>query len=144
MTGLSVFEPVRDSMTLREAINRLFEDSFVPGGPTATPVRGMAMDVQETPDAFIIKANLPGADKEKVDIHFQGDTLTLKATISNGEASENSRYVLRERFHGQVARSLTLPVPVDADKANANYENGVLVLTLPKSEAVKPRTIKLN
>lgn len=142
MTGLSIFEPMREAVTLREALNRLFEDSFV---PPAAPTRSLAMDVIETADAIIVKAALPGADKDKTDISFQGDTLTIKATIPNGDANaEGSRYLLHERFHGPVGRTLTLPVAVDADKASANYKDGVLILTLPKAESVKPRNIKVS
>ena len=145
MTTMSLWEPIREGLTLREAINRLFEDSVVTPGPAAAPAtRQMALDVIESPDQFVVTASLPGCDKEKVEIHFQHDTLTIKAhTEAMPEGDENKRYLLRERFHGQIARSIQLPVAVNADQARAEYKDGTLVLTLPKAESVKARTIKV-
>jgi HSP20 family protein len=154
MNTLSLWEPMRDSMTLRDAVNRLFEDSVV--RPEALH-RSLPMDVLETPDHYTIKASLPGCTKDNVELHFQKDTLTIKARLgeptapkSEGDAKpevvvpKTERYLLRERFNGDVSRSLTLPVPIDVDKAHAQYKDGVLILTLPKAEAVKPRTIKVS
>lgn len=144
MTTMSLWEPMREGLSLREAINKLFEDSVVSPGSTAQATRGMVMDVIETADAFVVKASLPGCDKDKVDIGFQGDTLTVKALMNESSLPEGGRYLLRERFSGVVARSLTLPTHVNADQAHAEYKEGVLLLTLPKADSVKPRTIKIN
>jgi len=143
MTGLSLFEPMRDTVTLREALNRLFEDSFVPAGAPAG-ARSMPLDIVETADAFVVKASLPGTERDKIGIHFQNDQLTLKATLNESKLEEGHKWVLRERFVGDVTRSVTFPVSVDPDKASANYKDGILTLTLPKAESVKPRTIKVS
>lgn len=155
MNSLNLWEPTREALTLRDAVNRLFEDSIV--RPDALN-RSMPMDVMETGDSFVVKASLPGCTKEQVELHFQKDTLTIKAHLGEmpkqpaegGEpkqqvvTQDGHRYLLRERFSGQITRSLTLPVPIDVEKAHATFKDGVLILTLPKSEAVKPRTIKVS
>jgi len=102
------------------------------------------MDVVETADAFIIRASLPGSNKDQVEIGFQGDTLTVKAHVNEAALPEGGRYLMRERFSGQVARSLTFPTHVNPDQAIAEYKEGILILTLPKADSVKPRTIKIN
>ncbi|MHB2016727.1 MAG: Hsp20/alpha crystallin family protein [Candidatus Xenobia bacterium] len=146
MTNLSVFEPLRDTVSLREAVNRLFEDSFVRPEMLVGGNR-MPMDVVENGEAILVKVNLPGCTREQVEIHFQKDTLTIKAHIgepAKAEAEPKERFLLRERFSGTLSRTLTLPFPMDVEKASAKYENGVLLLTLPKSEAAKPKTIKVT
>jgi HSP20 family protein len=143
MNTMSLFEPMREGLTLREAINRLFEDSFV--SPAHVPmVKSMTMDAVETPDAIVVTVSMPGCDKDKCEIHFQNDTLTIKADMTQPELPEGQRYLLRERFNGQNARSLTLPLAINADKAKAEYKDGILTLTLPKADSVKPRTIKIG
>ncbi|HEY3998552.1 MAG TPA: Hsp20/alpha crystallin family protein [Candidatus Xenobia bacterium] len=148
MNTLSLWEPLREGLTLRDAMNRLFEDSVV---RPETLTRSLPMDVLETPDTFTVKASLPGCSKEQVELNFQKDTLTIKAHLNppapkpdNGEVVKNDRYLLRERFSGEVSRSLTLPMPVDVEKAVAKFVDGVLTLTLPKAEALKPRQIKVS
>ena len=146
MQSLNLWEPLREGMTLREAVNRMFEDSYI--RPEFFAPKSMPIDVLENGDAILIQASLPGCTKENVELTFQKDTLTIKATITNGtengKAPEGHRYLLRERFNGQLTRTVTLSVPVDVEKANATYKDGVLHLTLPKSESVKPRTINVN
>ena len=144
MMCMNLWEPMREGLSLREAINKLFEDSVVHPGNTVQATRGMVMDVIETAVAFLVRASLPGCDKDKVEISFQGDTLTVKAEMNEGSLQEGGRYLLRERFSGLVTRSVTLPTQVDADRAHAEYREGILHLTLPKADSVKPRSIKIG
>ena len=144
MMCMNLWEPMREGLSLREAINKLFEDSVVHPGNTVQATRGMVMDVIETADAFLVRASLPGCDKDKVEISFQGDTLTVKAEMNEGSLQEGGRYLLRERLSGLVTRSVTLPTQVDADRAHAEYREGILHLTLPKADSVKPRSIKIG
>lgn len=139
---LSIWDTRKDNLSLRDAVNHLFEQSYVPA--SLSPRSGLALDVLESEDAFIVHAALPGADKDKVDVRFEGDTLTIRASLNEEGAPENARFLLRERFRGETHRSVTFPVRVDAEKASADFRDGVLTLTLPKSESVKPRTIKIG
>lgn len=141
---LKRWDPFREMITLREAMDRLFEESFV--RPTVTPrrMRGtLAVDVRETSDAFVISASVPGLKPEDLNINVVGDTVTLSGEI-NEEAGEEGSYIHRERRFGPFTRTLTLPTPLNPDKAEAIIENGVLTLTLPKAEEAKPKTIKIK
>jgi HSP20 family protein len=135
----------QDGISLRDAMSRLLEDSFIPATSQMAPVsRTMPLDVIENAEGYVVKASLPGCDKEKVEVSFEDDTLSIKATLEEEALPEGSRSLLRERWYGQVARSVRLPIAVDPDKAKAEFKNGVLTLTLPKAESVKPRTIKIG
>lgn len=143
---LDVFEPLREGLTLREAVNRLFEDSYVrPETNARAAKRTLPLDVLDMADELVIRASLPGCHREKVEINFQKDTLTIKGVLNGApEAGDQGRWLLRERWTGEVSRTVVLPVLVDADKAKANFKDGILTLTLPKSEAVKPRSIPVT
>jgi HSP20 family protein len=90
-------------------------------------------------------ASLPGCSRDKVDIQFQKDTLTIKAMLNEpAELQEGIRYRVRERWSGEVSRTVNLAVPIDAEKAKATFRDGVLTLSLPKAESVKPRSIPIT
>jgi HSP20 family protein len=142
------FNPLREAMSLREAMDRLFEDSFVRpqgrGGRRASfdePLR-LPVDVYTTPEEIVLSASLPGLLPEEVDIAIEGDTLTIRGELRS--PLDNVEYLFQERTYGHFARSLMLNVPVDVERAEATFENGVLTLTLPKSEATKPKTIAVK
>lgn len=142
---MDVFEPLRDAMTLREAFSRLLEDSYVRPGAAAPERRGLPLDILEADDHLQVIASLPGCSREKVDIQFQKDTLTIKAMLNEqAEPQEGVRYRVRERWSGEVSRTVNLSVPIDAEKAKATFKDGVLILTLPKAESVKPRSIPIT
>ena len=147
MTNLTRWEPFRDLVTLREAMNRLFDESFV--GPSVgrlAPVESgaLAVDMYETYEDVVVKTALPGVDPEDVDVSITGSTLTIKGQTRAEEEVEEEDYVYRERRFGTYSRSLTLPAPVEADQAEAEYENGVLTLRLPKAEGAKPKAIEIK
>ncbi len=139
--------PWRDMMTLREAMNQLFEDSMVrrrqgweeerPAGQFRLPI-----DVYTTPEEIILVASLPGLTADEVDISIEGDTLTIQGELR--PPLENVTYLFQERAYGTFGRTLTLNVPVDVEKAEAVFENGILTLTLPKAEETKPKMIKVK
>ncbi|HXE71700.1 MAG TPA: Hsp20/alpha crystallin family protein [Candidatus Nitrosotenuis sp.] len=137
-----LIDPLREALALRDAVNRLFDEGLVRETRTTSRPRSFLIDLVETPEALILKATLPGADKEKLEVHFQSDTVTVKAHV-NGEVPEG-RYLVRERYTGPVERSIPLPLPVNPDAARAVYRDGVLTLTLPKAESVKPRHITVE
>ena len=144
--AMNRWDPFRDVVTLREAMDRLFDDSYTPnrranenGGQRRFR---LPLDAYVTPDEIVIQANMPGVKPEDVEITLQGDTLILRG--SRPAPLENVNYVLQERTFGDFQRTLTINVPVDADKAEARFENGLLTLTIPKAEAVKPKTIQVT
>jgi HSP20 family protein len=140
------WDPFREAVSLRDAMNSLFQESFV--RPAAMAAQGgsaaLPLDVYETENEFVIKASLPGVKPEDVQITVQGDTVTIRGESKAEEEKKGDQWHLRERRFGAFHRSVSLGTPVNADKAQAQYENGVLTLTLPKSEAAKPRQIKIG
>ncbi len=140
------WDPFREAVTLRDAMDRLFEESFVRPAWATNGERQHAfrlpVDAYTTEDAVIILASTPGVKPEDVEITIEGDTLTLRGELIG--PLENVNYVMQERNYGRFSRTLTLNVPVQADKANAEFSNGVLTLTIPKAEAVRPRSIKVT
>ena len=149
MADLVRWDPFRDMVSLRVAMNRLLEESFV--SPIGTQMwrrdggEGLAMDVYETENELVVESPLPGVKPDEVDISVVGNTLTIKAETKKDETKEEKgKYHCRERRYGLFQRSVSLPVEVDANKAEAVFENGVLKLTLPKTEAQKPRKIAIK
>ena len=146
MSNLTRWEPFREVVSLRDAVNRLFDESLVrpfdhwPFAETDSSL--LAVDVRETEEALIVEATLPGFEADDVDISVINQTLTIEAeTKKDEEKEEAGKYYRRERYHGALKRTLTLPVDVDADKAKATFKAGTLTLTLPKVEAAKPKRI---
>lgn len=147
MTQLTRWEPFRDLVSLREAMDRLFEESVVRPGDAALAPRAtgtLAVDVYETDDDVVVKASVPGVEPEDLDISITGDTLTIKGETRAEEDVEEENYVYRERRYGVFSRSMTIPTSVEADEADAEFEDGVLTLRLPKAEEVKPKTIEIK
>lgn len=144
--AFELWDPFREAVSLRDAMNSLLQDSFVRPGGSQTPSAPTALplDVAETENEFVVKASLPGVRPEDVQITVQGDTLTIRGEGKTEEESNGQRWHIRERRFGAFQRSLSLGTPVDSDKAQADYEHGVLTLTLPKAEASKPRQIRIG
>jgi len=147
MANITRFDPFGEMVTLRQAMDRLFEDSFV-NPLTLRPYNGEApgpaLDVHETGDDIVITAALPGVKPEDVDITITGQTLTIRGEFKADENVEKGQYLYRERRHGSFHRQLQLPVRVQGDAATASYEDGLLTLTIPKAEEVKPRQIEVK
>ncbi len=143
MSNLSIWEPAREMMSLREAMNRLFDDSFTrPLGFSASALP--SIDLYQTNDEVVVKASLPGLKAEDVQISVTGEVLTLRGEFKQEEEKKDATYHLRERRYGSFERSIMLPTDVQTEKAKAEFENGVLTVTLPKAEAVKPKTIAIK
>lgn len=141
---LTRWDPFREMITLREAMDRLFEESFV--RPPVAPARGrdiLAVDVQETDANFIVTAAVPGLKPEDLNISIVGDTVTISGEMKD-DKKEQANYIYRERRFGPFNRTLTLPTPLNPDKAEALIENGVLTLTVPKAEAARSQSIKVK
>jgi HSP20 family protein len=102
----------------------------------------LPLDVWATPDTFQVNAYLPGIEPENVEITFEGEELLIRGTLP--AAPEGTEFIKRELYHGAFARRISFNVPVDADKIEAHFHNGLLSLTIPKAEAVKPKQIKIQ
>ncbi len=143
--SISRWEPFKEFLTLRQAMDRLFEDSII------RPVRyfgeasgrvSLPLDLYETPEAVIVRASLPGIKPEDVDITLDANTLTIRGEIQ--APPEEGTYLLQEQRYGPFARSVEIGTAIQAEKASASFNNGVLTLTIPKAEEAKPRVIKVK
>jgi HSP20 family protein len=106
--------------------------------------RALAVDMYETDDTVVVKSAVPGIAAQDLDISITDDTLTIQGKTEAEEEVKEENYIYRERRYGSFSRSLTIPVQIEADEAEAAFENGVLTLTLPKAEKVKPKTIQVK
>ena len=148
MSNLSRWEPDREMMTLREAMDRLFDDAFTrqfslmrEGGSTwSSP----AIDMYQTEDDVVVKAALPGINADEVQINVTGDILTIRGETKHEEEKKDKAWHIREHRWGAFERSVRLPTGVMSDRAKADFDNGILTITLPKSEEVKPKTITVK
>ena len=104
----------------------------------------MAVDMYETDDSVVIKSGIPGVGAEDIDVSVTGDILTIKAETKEEEEVQRENYLRRERRTGSYCRSVTLPGGLETDQAQADYTDGVLTLTFPKAEEVRPRTITVE
>jgi len=139
--------PFSELVTLRQAMDRLFDDTvFRP--LTAYANQGdlarLPLDVRTTPDALLVEAALPGVSPDDVDITLEDGTLTIRAEDRTGRAGEEKGWVVREIARGSVMRTVTLPTGLEADKAEATFEHGILKLRVPKAEQVKPKQIRIT
>jgi len=144
-TAINRWEP-SNRLSLRDAVNQLFEDSWVRPFSNVAGAGGtnyLPLDIYETDESFVIKAFVPGISPEHLDITVQQNTLSLRAE-QPVEQQEGVRYYLRERTGGTWYRSFELPVPFDAGHIDAKLENGVLTLTLPKAPEAKPHKVQIK
>ena len=148
MTNLTRWEPAREMMTLREAMDHLFDDAFTRpfslmrngGSNWSSP----AIDMYQTNNDVVVKAALPGIKADEVQINVTGDILTIRGETKQDEEKKDTSWHLREQRWGEFERSVRLPTGVLSDKAKADFDNGILTITLPKSEEVQPRTITVK
>jgi HSP20 family protein len=134
-------------LSLRGAMDRLFEDSFVTPHLrwfVPTDLAGAAIDMYETKDQVVVKAALPGVKPDETQVTITGDTLTIRGESKDEREIKEENYIRKERHFGSFARSVTLPTGLKADKAEATFEDGVLTLKIPKSEEIKPKSIKIK
>jgi HSP20 family protein len=141
MANLTRYHPFNEMVSLREAMNSLYEESFIPRLNSFG--RGMASNLYETTDGFVLQLPLSGAKPEDIDITIQQNTVSLKwaTTIS---VPENATTHWSSFTQDQHQQSFTLPASINADQVEATYENGVLTLALPKAEHAKARQVKIQ
>ncbi len=139
------WDPITDLVTMQQAMDRLFDEAWDRRGTgwrRSERVAALPLDVYSTANELVVQASVPGLDPDAVEITIEGDTLTIK-----GEAKrplDNVEYHIQERRYGPFARTLTLNVPVQAEQAEATFEKGVLTLTIPKAEEIRPRVIQVK
>jgi HSP20 family protein len=141
---LTRWDPFQEMLNLRRTVDRLFDNvSSDHEWPGAT-VWGLAVDVVENKDDFVIKASVPGINPNDLDVSYTDDTLTIKGEIKSDNEIKENQYHLRERRYGSFSRSISLPTKIKGDAIEASYQNGVLSLRLPKAEEVKPKRIAIK
>src|SRR5258706_5399293 len=138
--NLTRYNPFNEVVSLRDAMDRLFEDSFISRN---LATRGVTANLYETPESCILQIPMPGANPEAVEITAQQDTLTLKWE-TKVQTPQGATVHWNGFQSGQYQQAITLPAPINADRAEASFEDGVLTLNLPKAEHVKARTVKVT
>lgn len=142
------FTPLRDFMSLRDAMDRFFEDRWLSPGSWASLGGGgmqyLPLDVYETADDIVVRALVPGVQPDAIDVQYQHGMLTIRTSTQTPELKEGATWLVHEIGAGQSIRQISLPRTVDVEKARTTFENGVLTLTLPKTPDAKPKQIKVE
>jgi HSP20 family protein len=165
MNSLTPWEPLDGMISLREALNRLFEESVVGLGRFESFRRAIPFDVRETDKDYVVEAALPGVTPEQIQVSATADSLTIAARVSSEEKAEQKAaaagkgkdgkdqerasekpgvYVRRERYRGEMTRSLRFPIPIDPSKVSATFEHGELSVTLPKATQAAVKQIPIQ
>ncbi len=145
MTTIARFEPFRGFATLQDQVNRLFNDSFrTHGEESALTTWAPAVDIYETPNELVVKADLPDVNEKDIDIRVENNLLTIRGERKVEKSVSEENFLRVERTYGSFSRSFSLPNTVNAEAIGADYKNGVLTVTLPKREESKPRQVKVN
>jgi HSP20 family protein len=134
--------PIREMATMQNVMDRFFEDTWRNFDGATDNI--LALDVHETDNAYLLMGNLPGVNVDDIDITLHDGNLTITADLPKPETKDGVRVRLQERPYGTYSRSIRLPKAVDNNEVEAAYENGVLMLTLPKSEEAQPRQIPIK
>lgn len=147
-TSLIRWDPFADLASVRSTMDRLFDQSFgrlplVRSGEEPGPL-SLGLDVVETNEEYIVKAAIPGVDPKDVDISVEDDVLTIKGEFERREEAQEENYLRHELRYGSFQRALRLPPTVDAEKAKAEFEHGMLRLALPKKPEARTRAIKIT
>jgi HSP20 family protein len=144
MANITRYNPFSEVVSLREAMDRLFEDSFIsPRQNNAWSTRGVGANLYETPEGFTLQIPAPGIKPEDVEITVQQETISLKWETKI-QAPEGATVHWNGFQSGQFQQSFSLPSPINAEHVEAHYTDGILTLQLPKAEHAKARTIKVN
>ncbi len=141
------WDPFRDLLSIQDRMNRLFEHTLSRSradegiaASTWTP----AVDIYETPETIVMKAELPGLSRDDIEIQIRDTTLTLKGERRFAKDVQEENYLRIERAYGAFQRSFTLPATIQQEKIRAVFRDGVLELTLPKAEEAKPKKISIE
>ena len=149
VSSITRWDPWREMSEFRRTMDRMFGDGLSrlmelrPGYEDTGPY-ALECDVSEGPDRLVVKAAIPGIKPEDVEINVEDDVLTIRGQHQEEQASENESYLRRELHWGAFERSLRVPPTVDADRAEAHFEHGLLTVTLPKRPEAQPKKIKIT
>jgi HSP20 family protein len=144
MANIIRFEPMREMVRMSDSMDRLFENIYGHGWRDGDWLDSPSIDMYQTENEVVLKASLPGMKADDIQISVVGDVLSLRGETHVEEEVKEASYHIRERRSGSFARSIPLPAAVQADKAKAEFEDGVLTLTLPKAEELRPKTITVK
>lgn len=149
MVAIVRWDPFRDLMTIQDRMNRLFDQTLSKTradddeGLTAS-TWSPAVDIYETADSIVLKAELPGLSRENIDIQVRDNTLTLKGERKFEREVKDENYLRIERSYGAFQRAFNLPSVIQQDKIKAVFKEGVLEVTMPKAEEAKPKQVKIE
>jgi len=145
MRTIARWEPFRGVSTLQDQINRLFNDAFERSGEESNlSAWAPAVDIYENEHELVVKADLPDVDPKDLDIRVENNILTIRGERKFEKKVNEENYLRVERAYGSFARSFTLANTVNTDAIKADYQNGVLTLTIPKREEAKPKQVKVS
>lgn len=145
--SMIIHEPFSELMSLRQAMDRLFEGSVVRLArflPALSEKLTPSVDIYQDLDKLTVKVTLPGLKSEDVSIDINNGVLTIKGEVKSEEEVKEEDYLYQERCYGSFCRGFNLPSGLQTDKADATMEDGILTLNIPKAEEAKPRTIKIK
>jgi HSP20 family protein len=140
------WDPFRDLVTLRERMNRLFEEAFTARGEEKELISGNwspSVDIYESENALVLSAEIPGLDEKDVEIKVENNTLSISGERKFEKETKEENYHRIERSYGSFYRSFTLPNYIDHNKITAEHESGILKITMPKKPELKPRKVKI-
>lgn len=141
------WDPFRELSTLQDRMNRLFDDAARGGGngePTSTTAWSPAVDIVETDTTIQVRAEVPGLSRDDIELSLENNVLTLKGERKFEKESKDENYHRIERSYGSFSRSFSVPSTVDEAGIKADYKEGVLTITLPKTQKAKPKQISIN
>ena len=142
------WDPFRDLEAIQNEMNKMFNSSLVRWGDRDVGLLegawSPAIDIFDSKDNVMVKADIPGMKKDEIEVSVHGDTLIIKGEKKQEKEVKERDYVRTERFYGFFNRAMSLPAAVDASKVNATYKNGVLELVLPKKEESKSKQLKID
>ncbi len=147
MTIMRRPSPFGELLSLRQAMDRLFEDSFVRSGPwggATTESLSLPVDVSTSPDELTVQTTLPGIRPDDVEITVENGTLTIRGESTSERRDGEGEYLVQEIRRGTFSRAIALPNGLEPDKAVATFDNGLLTLRIPRAEQVKPRQIRIS
>ncbi|HWX37632.1 MAG TPA: Hsp20/alpha crystallin family protein [Candidatus Sulfotelmatobacter sp.] len=145
MTTIARLEPFRGLSTLQDQFNRLFNESFrTHTEESALTSWAPAVDIYETPNELVVKADLPDVNEKDIDVRVENNLLTIRGERKFDKSVSEENFLRVERTYGSFSRSFSLPNTVNAEAIGAEYKNGVLTVTLPKREESKPRQVKVT
>jgi len=145
MNTIARLEPFRGFATFQDQFNRLFNESFrTHNEESALTSWAPAVDIYETPNELVVKADLPDVSEKDIDVRVENNLLTIRGERKFEKSVSEENFLRVERSYGSFSRSFSLPNTVNAEKILAEYKNGVLTVTLPKREESKPRQVKVT